>query len=66
MATTAILYFARNVGPNNLTADWDINNYAILQKSSRKLLDVGYVTIIDNSNKFKIVVNAILNFIYCS
>jgi len=41
-------------------------NYAILQKSSRQLLDVGYVIIIDNSNKFKIVVDAILNFIYCS
>jgi len=37
-----------------------------LQKCSRQLLDVGYVTIIDNSNQFKIVVDAILNFIYCS
>jgi len=42
-------------------------NYAILQKCSQQLLDVvGYVTIIDNSNKFEIVVDAILNFIYCS
>jgi len=29
-------------------------------------MDVGYVTIIDSSNKFKMVVDAILNFIYCS
>jgi len=41
-------------------------NDAILQKCSPQVLDVGYVTIIDSSNKFKIVVDAILNVIYCS
>jgi len=60
MVTTAISYFCTKRRPYLIC--WLRFNYAILQKCSRQLLDVGYVTIIDNSNKFKTVVDAILNW----